>query len=93
MIIAGTQPVQLCHIHNKGGQTLISSWETEPVTVAQTDALSAGDGDRPAPRVSRPRSNGQPPKVIPIVPGERKKEPSKQEAPKGFVGWVKGLFK
>lgn len=93
VFIAGTQPIQLCHIHNKGGQTFISSWEPDPVTVAQTEVSSAGDGDRPPPRASRPRNSGQPPKVIPIVPGERQKDSSKEESPKGFVGWVKGLFK
>jgi penicillin-binding protein 1B len=91
VFIAGTQPVQLCHLHGKGGQTLISSWETEPVTVAQASIGSADPVDPPA-RVARSRASSGPPKVIAIVPGEKKKE-SPKEPPKGFVGWVKGLFK
>lgn len=90
VFIAGTQPVHLCHVHNKGGQTLVSSWELDTETAAPV-SLSTGGGAaaRAAPR---PRAQSAPPKVIPIVPGEKKSE-SPKEAPKGFVGWVKGLFK
>lgn len=91
VFIAGTQPVQLCHIHNKGGQTLISSWELEGDPVAEVSQVGSGGAVTSTPR-ARPRAPGTPPKVIPIVPGEKKKE-SPKEAPKGFVGWVKGLFK
>ena len=86
VFITGTQPVQGCRQHGRGGQTIISAnfgADPEPVEVAQA---SPKEQARSAPR-SRPRTSKQE-KVIPIAPAPK-------EAPKpakGFWGRAMELF-
>lgn len=84
VFIAGTQPVQACRTHGRGGQAIISSWEDPaPASVAQV-AAPADPGPRPA----RPRNKS--PQVIPIAPAP-KQAPKQPE--KGFWGRALDLFK
>ena len=84
VFIAGTQPVQLCRLHNRGGATQISGWEplqTKPVVTE--DAVDASQ-----PRtVARARSKDA--KVIPIQP--EKVEKPKESKP-GFWDRLRGVF-
>ncbi|MGQ9918174.1 MAG: transglycosylase domain-containing protein, partial [Bryobacteraceae bacterium] len=36
VFLAGTQPVELCHLHGGGSRTLISSWESDPAPSPQS---------------------------------------------------------
>jgi penicillin-binding protein 1B len=83
VFIAGTQPLELCRLHNHGGATQISGWE--PV---QTSPLVA---EAPLPRVAaRSKSNNA--KVIPIQPDS--KSTGKADEPKrGFWDRVRGIFR
>lgn len=82
VFISGTQPVQLCHLHSRGG-TVISSWEKEePVTVAQ-----ASSPEEPRARPVRARTKA--PKVIPIAPAPKEAP----KAAKGFWGRALDLFR
>ncbi len=42
VFIAGTQPVELCHLHGGGGRTVISSWDSDPPAQPQHQAPPAG---------------------------------------------------
>jgi hypothetical protein len=83
VFISGTQPVQGCRTHGRGGQTIISAFDRpEPVQVA--DAATV-----PAVSAPRPRARAKAPKVIPITPAPK-------EAPKpakGFWGRALDLFR
>ncbi len=84
VFIAGTQPVQACRTHGRGGQAIISSWDDPaPASVAQVAAPAD-----PGPRAARPRSKS--PQVIPIAPAP-KQAPKQPE--KGFWGRALDLFK
>ena len=83
VFIAGTQPVQICKTHGRGGQTLVSGWDAAPAP-AVAPAVA-----EPAPKPTvRPRNRA--PKVIPIPPAP--KQESKQPE-KGFWGRALDLFK
>jgi penicillin-binding protein 1B len=83
VFIAGTQPVQLCHLHGGGGQTHISSWED---IVPSQPALARADPTPPSAASSRPvRPKAKVPQSIPIPP---RAEPPAQ-APKSL--WRKAL--
>ena len=78
VFIAGTQPVQICHLHGKGG-TLVAGWE--PVQSAPS-----GDSKQPVVAAARPPEKGA--RSIPVSPTPQ----PQQEQPKkhgGFLGWVR----
>jgi penicillin-binding protein 1B len=86
VFIAGTQPVQICHLHGNG-RTQIAGWE--PVQ-RQTgaDGPSAAD-DKPVVAASRPPSKS--PRsilVTPDAPQQPEHKPSR-----GFLGRLRDLFK
>jgi penicillin-binding protein 1B len=84
VFIAGTQPVQACRTHGRGGQAIISSWDDPaPASVAQVAAPAD-----PGPRAARPRSKS--PQVIPIAPAP---EQAPKQPEKGFWGRALDLFK
>lgn len=86
VFIAGTQPVQVCRLHGRGGQSVISSWDPAPPVVAQAAAPAAAPESVPRPARSRSKTN----KVIPIDPAP-KQEPKK--APKSLWDRALDLFK
>jgi penicillin-binding protein 1B len=90
VFIAGTQPVQLCHTHSRGG-TVISSWEEEK---AETVVVARAAPQEDEPRAARPAAprakNPKAPKVIPIAPVAPKEEP---KPAKGVLGRVLDLFR
>jgi penicillin-binding protein 1B len=92
VFIAGSQPLQICHIHGNG-KTLVSGWD--PV---QQNAPSAGapaesstevaavQSPQPARAVPAPA-----PRSIPVTPpAAQQPEPEKK---KGFFGRLKDIFK
>ncbi|MGH9558605.1 MAG: hypothetical protein ACRD30_05145, partial [Bryobacteraceae bacterium] len=80
---AGTQPVELCHLHG-GGKTQIAGWETSR-PAAETPVKS---GETPAaPGTSAARA----PRSIPIAPAPAQQPPPKPH--KGFFGRLKDIFK
>jgi penicillin-binding protein 1B len=83
VFIAGTQPVQLCHTHSRGGQTSVASW-TDP------DPPSARSAGVPtAEPASRPRRQTAP-KVIPIQPAPK---PEPAEKPRSWWDRLSGVFR
>jgi penicillin-binding protein 1B len=81
VFIAGTEPVQICHVHGNG-RTQVASWEpAQPVTSGSSDTPVVADARRPeAPSALR---------SIPIAPPVVQPPPKK----KGFLGWLKDVFK
>ena len=75
VFIAGTQPLEACRLHGRGGPT-ISSWE--PVQVRPADP----EGSAPQPRVNTQRAPGRNTKVIPVQP--EKAPEKKQERKRSF---------
>jgi len=95
VFIAGSQPLQICHLHGNG-RTLVSSWD--PVQQQNTPAggptseLERGTAvaaaqnsqpGQPAPRAA--------PRSIPIAP--QPSEPAPEPKKKGFFGRLKDIFK
>jgi len=85
VFIAGSQPLQLCRLHNRGGATTISSgWEPQQAKpVVNEDPQEAQQ-----PRVVA-RAKTKNTKVIPIEPEKPAKAP---EAKPGFWDRVRGIF-
>jgi len=95
VFIAGSQPLQICHLHGNG-RTLVSSWD--PVQQQNTPAggptseLERGTAvaaaqnsqpGQPAPRAA--------PRSIPITP--QPSEPAPEPKKKGFFGRLRDIFK
>jgi penicillin-binding protein 1B len=77
VFIAGTQPVQLCHVHGGGAATQVAGWEPiqqQPVTESAPGNLNAN------PPVVARANNERHPRSIPITPSEQP-QPEKK---KGF---------
>ena len=96
VFIAGSQPLQICHIHGNG-RTLVSSWDP----VQQQNAPSAGPASEPESRseVAAVQST-QPaqatrtrpaPRSIPVTPQPAQPEPEPKK--KGFFGRLRDIFK
>jgi penicillin-binding protein 1B len=84
VFIAGTQPVELCHLHGGGGRTQVASWDTpEPAAGAQPPSSS---GSRPSSRPSRSKSEEP---VADAKPAQPQPKPEK----KGIGGWFRAIFK
>ncbi|WP_321475001.1 PBP1A family penicillin-binding protein [uncultured Paludibaculum sp.] len=84
VFIAGTQPVDLCHLHSGGGRTQVASWDTpEPATAAQAPS---GGGQRVSPRPSRAKAED------PVADAKPQETPRKTEK-KGIGGWFRAIFK
>ncbi len=96
VFIAGSQPLQICHIHGNG-RTLVSSWDP----VQQQNAPSAGPASEPESRSEVAAVQGtQPaqatrtrpaPRSIPVTPQPAQPEPEPKK--KGFLGRLRDIFK
>ncbi len=85
VFIAGTQPVQLCHLHGGSG-TQVASWETaEPARPAPPAGIRETSGAAHA-AVSRERS-------IPIAPSPDPQAGVDRQKKKGFLDRLKSIFK
>jgi penicillin-binding protein 1B len=79
VFIAGTQPVQICHLHGKGG-TQVAGWE--PIQPPQSQ-------DSRTPVVAASRSADKSQRSIPVAPAP---QPPPAPRKKGFLGWIKEHF-
>ncbi|MBV8846706.1 MAG: PBP1A family penicillin-binding protein [Bryobacterales bacterium] len=85
VFIAGTQPVQICHLHGGGGATQVAGWE--PIQQQPVSESGGGESSLNPPVVAR--ANGQrPPRSIPITPSS----PREPEKKKGFWQRLKDAF-
>jgi penicillin-binding protein 1B len=85
VFIAGTQPVQVCHLHN-GGATQVASWETAEPAPAQPQAPAANR--QAAQRVETPRVV----RSIPVTPIPQPAQPVEPKKKRGLFDRIKGIF-
>ena len=82
VFIAGTEPVQICHVHGNG-RTQVASWEpVQPPSGSSSDGPVVADARRPE---SQPALRS-----IPIAPPVA---PPPAPKKKGLFGWIKDVFK
>jgi penicillin-binding protein 1B len=95
VFIAGSQPLQICHIHGNG-RTLVSGWDpvqqqNVPATGPSGETSSAVVATVQAPQPSRAVPSASP-RSIPITPqANPQAEPEKKK--KGLFGRLKDIFK
>jgi penicillin-binding protein 1B len=83
VFIAGTEPVQVCHVHGNG-RTQVASWEpAQPVTSGSSETPVVADARRPEAQPAL--------RSIPIAPPVV--QPQAAPKKKGFLGWIKDVFK
>ena len=98
VFIAGSQPLQICHIHGNG-RTLVSSWDPvqpgAPISAAPSDSsteVATVQSTQPAQAARQPNSSGAAPRTILVTPPPAQQaEPEKPK--KGFFGRLKDIFK
>jgi len=99
VFIAGSQPLQICHIHGNG-RTLVSSWDpvqqTAPAAAPTSEAessteVAAVQSTQPAQTARRPNPAGAVPRSIPVTPQPAQPEPEPKK--KGFFGRLRDIFK
>ena len=91
VFIAGSQPLQICHLHGSG-RTLVSGWDPVQQT-APAEAPAPENGGTVVAVVQNPQSRQAAPaqRSIPIAPAPAAQpEPPKK---KGFFGRLKDIFK
>ena len=92
VFIAGTQPVQVCHLHGDG-KTQVAGWEP---TVRPAEVTEIPDNRRTASTTATATPRGpdgtaaRSPRSIPVTPAPAAKVP---EEKKGFFGRLKSMFK
>lgn len=100
VFIAGTQPVQLCHLH--GGGTQVASWETaEPAPAAKNPVVASTQppGAQSSGVVAAPRTDAtRNVQSIPIspIPQAAQPIPTPGAPPKkrgGFMDRIRGIFR
>jgi penicillin-binding protein 1B len=84
VFIAGTQPVELCHLHG-GGSTQVASWETAEPSRPQAPAPAASQQAARADGSRLVRS-------IPVTPNPQPDHPVEPKK-KGFFDRIKGIFR
>jgi len=92
VFIAGSQPLQICHLHGNG-RTLVSGWD--PVQQNAPGAVSAAESNGVVAAVQAPQQPSQAAPVqrsIPITPVPAP-QPQPEEKKKGFFGRLKDIFK
>jgi len=98
VFIAGSQPLQICHIHGNG-RTLVSSWDPvqqQPTPAAAPTAesspeVAAVQSTQPTEPARRPNSGVAAPRSIPVTPPPAQQEP--EPTKKGFFGRLRDIFK
>ena len=96
--IAGTQPVETCHLHGGGTNTQVAGWETTPAPAGSASPVApAAAGEVATPASAPPVVASAPPsrrkaqaQSIPITPPDAPQPPRKK---KGFFGRLKDVFK
>jgi len=94
VFIAGSQPLQICHIHGSG-RTLVSGWD--PVQQnAPSAAVPAESAEVATVQSSQPVRAAAPvpvaPRSIPVTPPATQ-QPEPEPKKKGFFGRLKDIFK
>ena len=101
VFIAGSQPLQICHIHGNG-RTLVSSWDPVQQQTTPTGATTSASppasstevatvqSTQPVEQARRPGSSAAP-RSIPVTPPPAQPEPDAKK--KGFFGRLKDIFK
>jgi penicillin-binding protein 1B len=97
VFIAGSQPLQICHIHGNG-RTLVSSWDPvqqQPIPAAAPTAesspeVAAVQSTQPT-EPARRLNSGAAPRSIPVTPPPAQQEPEPKK--KGFFGRLRDIFK
>jgi penicillin-binding protein 1B len=88
VFIAGTQPVQLCRLHSRGG-SIISSWEVGQPARSEISQARAEPEAAARPAQPRVKSGARSIPVTPAAPkGKQDKPPSR-----GFLGRLRDLFR
>jgi penicillin-binding protein 1B len=97
VFIAGSQPLQICHIHGNG-RTLVSSWD--PVQqqaapagagAAESSEVAAVQSTQPAQAARRPNPVGAAPRSIPVTP-QPAQAPEPDKKKKGLWGRIMDSF-
>jgi penicillin-binding protein 1B len=93
VFIAGSQPLQICHIHGNG-RTLVSSWDpvqqqAAPAGATESDSseVAAVQSTQPA-QAARPRAT---PRSIPVTP-QPAQQPEPEKKRKGLWGRIMDSF-
>ncbi len=87
VFIAGTQPVELCHLHG-GGSTQVASWETGEPTRTQAPVVPAA---QQSVRQEAPRPVQSIPVTPRVTPPQQVQQPDNRK--KGLFDRIKGIFK
>jgi len=87
VFISGSQPVEICQLHGRGGGTRVANWES-PATLQPPPPVGAPS--RAARAQGGPRAAIQPPPPQPAEPQAAQKEAEKK---KGLLGRILGVFK
>ena len=95
VFIAGSQPLQVCHIHGNG-RTLVSSWETTQPATSAAPATAAPETSTEVAAVqsTQPVQAARPvtPRSIPVTPAPAQ-QPEPEKKKKGIFGRLKDIFK
>jgi penicillin-binding protein 1B len=89
VFIAGTQPVEVCHLHG-GGHTQIAGWDTERPTEMAAAAPRAQASPPSAPASDQGTNGGA---AASPRTGSRSVEPETPKKKKGFWGTIREIFK
>ncbi len=89
VFLAGTQPVQLCHVHGNG-RTMVTSWD-----LPDKNAAPAAEAQPTVAAASKPSSHKpRAPRSIPVKPNSSSPgAPDTDKPAKGFFGRLKDIFK
>jgi len=95
VFIAGTQPVEPCHLHG-GGKTQVTSWATpSPAPAASAPAATPAPA-APASAAPAPAAQPRVARSIPITPAPAASSDAPEQQPKkkrGFFGRIRDIFK
>ncbi|MEJ5370175.1 MAG: PBP1A family penicillin-binding protein [Bryobacteraceae bacterium] len=83
VFLAGTQPVELCHLHGGAGRTLISGWDSEPAASPQSPRPSRQAAPSAVEAHAAPAPQPSSPPPAPRQPEQRR----------GFWGRIRAIFK
>jgi penicillin-binding protein 1B len=90
VFIAGTQPVELCHLHGSG-RTVVAGWEPSKPNVVPDNRPQPAAAPPTGPGTAPPMQTARVPRSIPVTPAPA--PVPKKEEHKGFFGRLKSIFK